>query len=121
MLPVVCLYPEFRAHIEKESAMATQIEGQEEVSFQYISKKPTPVFIQTSNHRLHGDVHVGLGKRLKDELDGGLKFVPVTNVVVYGEDGEVLYRTHFLLINRDQLVWILPDEDLLSDENQFGG
>jgi hypothetical protein len=100
--------------------MAAQIEGKEEVSFQYISKKPVPVLIQTSSQRLHGDVHVGLGKRLKDELDGGLQFLPVTNVVVYGTDGQAVYRTHFLLINRDQLVWILPDEDLIPDELQFG-
>jgi hypothetical protein len=100
--------------------MASQVEGQEGVSFQYISKKATPAFIQTSNQRLHGDVHVGFGKRLKDELDGGLQFLPVTNVVVYGEDGKTLYKTHFLLINRDQLVWILPDEDLISEENQIG-
>jgi hypothetical protein len=100
--------------------MAAQIEGQEAVSSNYISKKSTPVIIQTSNHRLHGNVHVGLGKRLKDELDGGLQFLPVTNVVVYGKDGETLYRTHFLLINREQLVWILPDEDLLDGENFLG-
>lgn len=100
--------------------MAAQIEGQEEVSFQYISKKPIPVLIQTSSQRIHGNVHVGQGKRLKDELDGGMQFLPVTNVVVYGEDGQIIYRTHFLLINREQLVWILPDEDLISDEFQFG-
>jgi hypothetical protein len=100
--------------------MATQIEGNEEASFQYVSKKPTPALIQTSNQRLHGHVHVGLGKRLKDELDGGLPFIPVTNVIVYSEDGQVLYRTHFLLINREQLVWILPDEDLIQDENELG-
>lgn len=95
--------------------MAAQIEGQEEFSSQYVAKKPTSVTIQTIDHRLHGDVHVGLGKRLKDELDGGLQFLPVTNVLVYGENGEILYRTHFLLINRNQLVWILPDEDLIED------
>jgi hypothetical protein len=100
--------------------MAAQIEGKEEVSFEYVSKKPTPVMIQTSNQRLHGNIHVGLGKRLKDELDGGLQFLPVTNVVLYGEDGQIVYRTHFLLINREQLVWILPDEDLITDELQFG-
>jgi hypothetical protein len=100
--------------------MAAQIEGQEAVSSNYISKKSTPVTIQTSTQRLHGNVHVGLGKRLKDELDGGLQFLPVTNVVIYGEDGDTLYRTHFLLINREQLVWILPDEDVLDGDNFLG-
>jgi hypothetical protein len=100
--------------------MAAQIEGQEEFSAQYVSKKPTSVTIQTIDHRLHGDIHVGLGKRLKDELDGGLQFLPVTNVLVYSDSGEILYRTHFLLINRDQLVWILPDEDLIQDDEFVG-
>lgn len=100
--------------------MATQIEGQEEVSYHYVSKKPIPVIIQTSSQRLHGNVHVGLGKRLKDELDGGLQFLPVTNVVLFDDEGQAIYRTHFLLINREQLVWILPDEDIIPDEIQFG-
>ena len=100
--------------------MASQIESQDAVSSQYISKKPTPVIIQTSHHRLHGNVHVGLGKRLKDELDGGLQFLPVTNVVVYGDDGQAVYHSQFLLINREQLVWILPDEDVIDDEDFFG-
>jgi hypothetical protein len=100
--------------------MAAQFEGQEQFSSQYVSKKPTSVFIQTIHHRLHGDVHVGLGKRLTDELDGGLQFLPVTNVCVYNDNGEILYRTHFLLINRDQLIWILPDEDLIQDDEFLG-
>jgi hypothetical protein len=100
--------------------MAAQIESQETFSSQYIAKKPTSATIQTTNHRLHGDIHVGLGKRLKDELDGGLQFLPVTNVMIYDESGNVLYRTHFLLINRDQLVWILPDEDLIQDDDFIG-
>jgi hypothetical protein len=99
--------------------MAAQIEGQE-VSSLWVSKKPTSAIIQTTELRLHGDVHVGLGKRLKDELDGGLQFLPVTNVLIYNESGEIVYRTHFLLINRDQLVWILPDEDLIQDDEFIG-
>jgi hypothetical protein len=100
--------------------MAVLNGGKEEFSSQYISKKPTSVIIQTIDHCLHGDIHVGLGKRLKDELDGGLQFLPVTNVLIYKEDGEILYRTHFLLINRDQLVWILPDEDLIQEDEFIG-
>ena len=100
--------------------MAAQFDDQTEFSSQYVSKKPTSVTIQTTDHRLHGDVHVGLGKRLKDELDGGLQFLPVTNVLVYSDSGEILYRSHFLLINRDQLVWILPDEDLIQDDDFVG-
>jgi len=100
--------------------MGEKILNQAEFPSHYVTKKPTPVIIQTSDHRLHGDVHVGLGKRLKDELDGGLQFLPVTNVTVYSDNGEILYRTHFLLINRDQLVWILPDEDLIGEDDFIG-
>jgi len=99
--------------------MASQTEGQE-VSSLWVSKKPTAATIQTTQHRVHGDVHVGLGKRVKDELDGGLQFLPVTNVLIYSESGEILYRSHFLLINRDQLVWILPDEDLVQEDEFIG-
>ena len=100
--------------------MGEQILNQAEFSSHYVTKKPTPVTIQTTDHRLHGDVHVGLGKRLKDELDGGLQFLPVTKVTVYSDSGEIIYRTHFLLINRDQLVWILPDEDLIGEDDFIG-
>lgn len=100
--------------------MGEQIFNKPEFPSHYVTKKPTPVIIQTTDHRLHGDVHVGLGKRLKDELDGGLQFLPVTNVTVYSARDEILYRTHFMLINRDQLVWILPDEDLIDEDDLFG-
>jgi hypothetical protein len=100
--------------------MATQNEGQDTFSSHYIAKKPTSATIQTTDHRLHGDIHVGLGKRLKDELDGGLQFLPVTNVLIFNESGDVLYRTHFLLINREHLVWILPDEDVIQEDEFIG-
>lgn len=73
-----------------------------------ISKVSIPAIVQTTQHLIRGNVHVRRDERLKDELDRNEPFLAVTNANVLGADGEVLYQTRFLAIQRAQIVWIMP-------------
>ena len=78
-----------------------------------ISKSPTPVVIQTEQFRVKGNVHVRSGYRLKDEINEPEPFVAVTDAIVYDLNGFVLYKTGFLAISRDQIIWIIPEKEIL--------
>lgn len=80
-----------------------------------VSKNEVAVIIQTLTHRMEGSVHIRAGQRLKDELSGAEQFLAVTNATVYRPDGQVKYRCRFMTINRDQIVWAIPVEELEPD------
>ena len=74
-----------------------------------ISKDSIRANIQTLTHRIHGNIHVRVGKRIKDEMDQNEKFLAVTNVEVFNLKGQKLYDTDFILINRDHVIWLIPE------------
>ena len=77
-----------------------------------ISKTPIPVMIQTRTHRIHGKIHVRQDQRLKDELDLTEKFIAVTDAVIYLPDGHILYQTAFLAVQRNEIIWVVPDSEI---------
>ncbi|MEN8172237.1 MAG: hypothetical protein ABFS03_05095 [Chloroflexota bacterium] len=76
-----------------------------------ITKDPLPATIQTLTVRIKGQVHVRIQERLKDELNRPEKFIAVTDAVVTNTRGEVVYRTDFMAVNREHILWLSPDED----------
>jgi hypothetical protein len=77
-----------------------------------VTKTPVPVMIQTHIQRIHGNIHVSQGHRLKDELDLSEKFIAITDAVIYLPDGQVLYQANFLAVERDKIVWVMPDNEV---------
>jgi hypothetical protein len=77
-----------------------------------ISKEEMAVIIQTMTHRVEGQVHVRPGVRLKDEMNLPEKFLAVTEASVFSPGGDLLYRSHFMAINADQIVWVIPAQEL---------
>jgi hypothetical protein len=77
-----------------------------------ISKTPVPVTIRTGVHLIHGNVHIAQDKRLKDELDLPEKFIAITDAVISLPDGKVLYHTNFLVVQRDEIIWVMPDNEV---------
>jgi hypothetical protein len=77
-----------------------------------ISKEEIDVIIQTLTHRIEGQVHVRPGVRLKDELNHPERFFAVTGASVFSPSGELLYRSRFMVINSDQVVWMIPFHEL---------
>ena len=85
-----------------------------------ISKTPLPAMIQTTTHRIRGNIHIAQDRRLKDELDLPEKFIAVTDAVIYSPDGQVLYQAGFLAVQRDQIVWAAPDSEI-KDSSKGNG
>jgi hypothetical protein len=82
-----------------------------------ITKETVPAKIQTQAHLVEGEIHVRAGQRLKDEMDLAEPFLAVTNATLYTSDGQVLLRTRFIAIKREQIVWVTPSDDILKEKN----
>ena len=79
-----------------------------------INKKPVEVLIQTTSHLIHGFVHIRSQARLKDEIDLDELSLAVTDAIVYEIKDEILFQSKFLALNRRQIVWIIPYDDLVE-------
>lgn len=76
-----------------------------------VTKEAVQAIIQTSTHLIYGQIHIRKDVRLKDELDLNQTFLAVTNAEVRAPDGQILYTTDFIAIQRGQIVWIIADEN----------
>jgi hypothetical protein len=85
-----------------------------------VTKKPVPVNIQTLTHRIHGYIYVSPGERIKDALDQSTQFVAVTDARVMGASGEEIDHAEFMIINVDQIVWLIPDQGFDQSREQEG-
>ncbi len=81
-----------------------------------ITKLPVEAIIQTVMHRIEGQVYVRPESRMKDELDQNELFLAVTNARIYDSNGQLLYVSDFISINRTQIVWVIPRDDKLDKE-----
>ena len=75
-----------------------------------VTKRPVLATVQTTKHLIHGNIHVRIDQRIKDELDLEDKFLAVTDVSILGTDGQVLFQAPFLAINRAHIIWVLPEQ-----------
>lgn len=90
--------------------MITQFDEKGKIYTPVIQKKKVDVVVQTTTHRILGVLHIHPDERMKDELDKANPFVAITNARILDEQGNELYRSDFIAIHRDQIVWILPLE-----------
>ena len=98
--------------------MVTQFDEKGKIFTTVISKVPVKVLIQLSTNQVKGEIHVRRDGRLKDELDSANKYVAVTNATILSQDGtKELTQCNFLSINNSQIIWIIPEEELLSEES----
>ena len=94
--------------------MITQFEEKGKIFTPKITKDHRGVIIQTTTQRIKGDLHVQLDLRLLDEINECNRFLALTNVEILDVDEKVLYKTNFLAINTDQIIWILPTDELIE-------
>jgi hypothetical protein len=94
--------------------MNSQFEEKGKIFTNVISKTPLQVTIQTITHRIHGELYVRPGERLKDELNTSEEFLAVTNATIYDAESRELYRCGFLTLSLRQIVWLIPDDELNS-------
>jgi hypothetical protein len=81
---------------------------------QVVSKDPIPATIQTLTHRISGNVHIRRGERLIEELKSTGQFLAITEAKIYSIRGKLLYKSDFMTVNRDHVVWIMPDEEIFE-------
>ncbi len=99
--------------------MYTQFEEKGKIFTQVVSKKAIPVIIQTITNQIHGTMHIRPEERIKDELDQSPAFIALTEVEVMDASGATcLYQSKFLAIQVNQIVWVLPEEELVQGENE---
>ena len=95
--------------------MTVEYDEKGKIFTEVISKVEIPAIVQTTEHLIHGNVHVRRDERLKDELDRDELFLAITDASVIGADGQTLYQTRFMAVRRAQIVWVMPAND--SEEN----
>jgi len=79
-----------------------------------VPKTPVPAIIQTITHRISGEVYMKPDERLKDELNRSEQFLAVTDARVFNENGDVIFTSKFLTLNRDHIVWLIPDTEMIK-------
>jgi hypothetical protein len=91
--------------------MSTHVDHKGKYFTDVINKELVHAIIQTLTVRVEGDIYVRPGERLKDELNRTDKFIAVTDAVVFNARGEVLYKSSFMSVNLDQVIWVSPKND----------
>jgi hypothetical protein len=81
-----------------------------------ISKERVLSHIQTQTYYIRGFVHVRKDERLSDELNLDYRFIAVTNAEIYNPEGEILYTSDFLAVNREHIVWLMPIKELQDNQ-----
>ena len=76
-----------------------------------ISKIPVSAIVQTTSHRIEGDIHIRRDERIKDELSKTENFLALTDAQVFDTAGNLLYETKFIAVQREQIVWVFPKEE----------
>lgn len=94
--------------------MVTQYDEKGKIFTQVISKKPVPVIIQTTHHTIRGILHVRPSERIIDELNASIQFIAITEASVLDLQGNLIYKSNFLTLNKEQVIWIIPDEEIQS-------
>lgn len=88
--------------------MTTQSENRETFFTTVISKEAIDVIIQTTTHRIQGHIYIKPGERLKDGINQDDTFFAITDAAIFDANGNVLYNSDFVAVNRAHIVWLLP-------------
>ena len=102
--------------------MTTDYDDKGKIFTEIIPKENIPVIIQTTTNRIEGLFHTRYDNRLKDELNSQVdeQFIAITDAIVYDGDGNELYASNFLALNRNSIIWLIPqnEEDGENDQGE---
>ncbi len=82
-----------------------------------VSKIAVYATVQTTTHLMRGRLHIRRDQRIKDELDGNEKFLALTDVTVLNAEGHALFQAPFVAVQRDHIVWVVPEQNKTEQEN----
>jgi hypothetical protein len=98
--------------------MTTHYDHKGKYFTEVISKDVVHATIQTLTVHIRGCIHVRPGERFKDELNNSDQFIAVTDASVFNARGDQLYRTDFLAVNRDLIIWVGPEDEEYGQEDE---
>lgn len=90
--------------------MDFQYDEKGKIFTEIIPKESVRVVVQTVTNRIVGYFHARSDNRLKDELNNirDEQFIAITDATVLDAQGDELYRSDFLALNRSHIVWLIP-------------
>jgi hypothetical protein len=92
--------------------MSIRVDAKGKIFTDIVRKDEVPVLIQTVTNLIHGHIYLRPEQRIKDELNTGTdQFIAVTQAEVFGANGQLLYRSDFLTLNKTHVIWVRPDEE----------
>ncbi|PKO10798.1 MAG: hypothetical protein CVU40_03875 [Chloroflexi bacterium HGW-Chloroflexi-2] len=94
--------------------MITQFEEKGKIFTPKITKDQREVIIQTTTQKIRGFFHVQMDLRLLDELNESNHFLALTDVEILDVNENVIYKSNFLAINTDQIIWVLPSDEIIE-------
>lgn len=94
--------------------MAARYDERGKLVSDIVTKQSEPVIVHTLSNRIRGNVHLRPGIRMKDQMNNAELFLALTEATIYSVSGQPLYQTDFLLVNREQIVWILPESEIIK-------
>jgi len=94
--------------------MITQFEEKGKIFTPKITKDQRQVLIQTTSQKIRGHFHVQTDLRLLDELNESNHFLALTDVEILDGNEIILHKSNFLAINTDQIIWILPTDEIVE-------
>ena len=71
-----------------------------------------PCMIMTNVGKIKGELHRRGGFRIIDELNLESTFLAVTNATIHAGQGTKVVKADFLILRGDQIICVIPDEDL---------
>ena len=97
--------------------MSTEYDEKGKFFTEVVSKIAIYATVQTTTHRIRGRIHIRRDQRVKDELDREESFLALTEVSVLGSDGNILFEAPFLAVQRDHIVWVIPEPKTDEEQN----
>ncbi len=71
-----------------------------------------PIVVWTTLHRIEGELPLPPTARISDRLNQSRDFLPITNARVYSLDGQFLYESAAVLLNRSHVVMMVERDAL---------
>jgi hypothetical protein len=96
--------------------MGIRIDSNGKVFTDRVHKERVLCLIQTASGRIRGHVFRDPDHRIMDDLNNSDGFIAVGDAQLLSHSGEIIERADFLMVNKGQVVWMLPVESSGNSE-----
>lgn len=96
--------------------MTTHFENKESFFTTVVSKEAIEVVLQTTTHRIQGQIYIRPGERLKDGINQDDPFFALTDAKIFDSAGNLQYHSDFVAVSQTHIVWLLPADQLIEQQ-----